>query len=150
MTLESIQQTYAWQEAIELARPISRLSEELPSHEQGGLVRTLQAAMVDLPASIGVDLLKGARTRMPVILRLEAALEIIDRVYPALDTLDVRAGLEQLLAITETGRLYDLIPAPEQLPLEDEDEDDDDYDDRRGRGGRGDDDDRGYRVRIDV
>ena len=68
--------------------------------------------MIELPAAAAHDQLRGTDTRQRVALQLMAAIDMIDRVYPALDTADTRAGAEKLV-----GRLLeDMAFAPEAAP----------------------------------
>ncbi|HUD11018.1 MAG TPA: hypothetical protein VMS08_01285 [Candidatus Saccharimonadia bacterium] len=98
MPLSEFRTAYSWQEAIDLGPSLVRLVEELPGSEQMGLCWQLQQATVDLPAAIALDLMEdGSNTRRPVALKLIAALELIEKIYPALDTADVRAEVESVI-----------------------------------------------------
>jgi hypothetical protein len=95
MPLSDFRTAYSWQEAINLGPSLVRLAEELPGSEQLGLCWQVQQAMVDLPASIAQDLMEdNSNTRRLVILKLLASLELIDNIYPALDTAGVRAEVD--------------------------------------------------------
>lgn len=97
MALSEFRDTHSWQEAIELGPQLVRLAEDLPVAEQMGLSLQLREAMVALPAAIAVDLLEGgSNTRKPATLRLVAMLDLIEKIYPALDTADVRAAVDTL------------------------------------------------------
>jgi hypothetical protein len=98
MNNSDYRKTKAWHEAVELAPHLVRLAEELPSGEEHGLSTQLRHLMVELPAAIASDLLeKDSFTRRPVALRLVAILDIIDKVYPALDTAAARTAIEVLI-----------------------------------------------------
>jgi hypothetical protein len=73
------------------------LAEELPAAEELGLNLQLRKLMIELPAAIATDLLQGTKTRFDPALKLTSALELIERVYPALDTATTRAEAEQLV-----------------------------------------------------
>ncbi|HEX3081913.1 MAG TPA: hypothetical protein VHQ86_01530, partial [Candidatus Saccharimonadia bacterium] len=65
--------------------------------EQVGLSMQLRQAMADLPVAIAVDVLeKDSYTRKPAILKLAAILDLIEKVYPALDTAPARAAVDKL------------------------------------------------------
>jgi len=67
------------------------LAEELPASEELGLSLQLRQIMVELPATIAADLLRDvSEVRLMPVLKLLATLELIDRVYPALDTAGVK------------------------------------------------------------
>lgn len=97
MALSEFRDTHSWQGAIELGPKLVRLAEDLPVAEQMGLSLQLRQSMVDLPAAIAVDLLEGgSNTRKPATLRLVAMLDLIEKIYPALDTADVRGAVDTL------------------------------------------------------
>jgi hypothetical protein len=99
MSLSQVRDTYSWQGAIELGRLLAALADELPAAEDNGLARGLRKGMVELPATIAADVLAShddKPARMLPVLRLIAAIDLIDRVYPALDTADAREALEKL------------------------------------------------------
>jgi len=74
-----------------------QLTEELPASETMGLSFQLRQAMVDVPATAAADALQNAGDgRMLPILKLLAALDLIEKVYPALDTADARASVDRL------------------------------------------------------
>jgi hypothetical protein len=98
MTLIEYRETYSWQQAIELSPRLMALAEELPAAEAMGLSWQLRQTMVELPASIAGDLLRGTEDRINETLKLVTALELIDHVYPALDTADTRKSADELAA----------------------------------------------------
>jgi hypothetical protein len=76
--------------------------------------------MIDLPAAIAADLVDGSRTRIAVVLRLQAALEVIERVYPALDTAEPKTILDELLERTESGSFAEVHVVPVATAVEEE------------------------------
>ncbi len=98
MPLSDFRDTPGWQEAIDLGPKLVNLAEQLPASEEMGLSFQLRKVMVKLPASIALDAAKGvdSRKRLAPIVRLTAILDLIDKIYPALDTGDTRSALEQL------------------------------------------------------
>jgi len=97
VVLSEFRETQSWQGAINLGPLLVRLAEDLPVAEQMGLSLQLRQAMVDLPAAIATDLLEGGSfTRKPAIMRLVAMLDLIEKIYPALDTADARNATDAL------------------------------------------------------
>ncbi len=105
MPLTDFRAAASWKAAINIGPGLVRLAEELPASEQLGLAWQLQQVMVDLPATVAFDLQDNDRdTRVPVVLRLIAALDLIERVYPALDTTAVRQEADELVtSLTSDG-----------------------------------------------
>jgi hypothetical protein len=98
MAFSDFRDTYSWKGAVELGPHLARLADELPAAEQMGLALQLRDGMVNLASGVGLDLLDGdtfARRRHAV--RLLATLDLIDHVYPALDTAAARDALDKLL-----------------------------------------------------
>jgi hypothetical protein len=98
VTLSTYRNSPFWKAAIDLGPSLARLADELPASEEFGLSKTLREFGVDLPAAIAVDLMMAptSTTRYTVTLKLAAALELVDRIYPALDTASVRASADAL------------------------------------------------------
>jgi hypothetical protein len=96
MTLSEYRDTLAWQGAIDLGPHIVKLAEELPEAEQTGLAQQLRQLMVELPGVIAMDLVDDGNVRLHVAVRLAAALELVERIYPALDTAAAREALDTL------------------------------------------------------
>ena len=97
MPLSDFRDTFAWREAVELGPDLVQLAEQLPASEEMGLAYRLRQVMVELPAAVACDLLEeDSSSRKLHIARLAAMLDIIDKVYPALDTVEPRKKLEQL------------------------------------------------------
>lgn len=98
MPLSDFRDTYVWREAIELSPYLVNLAEQLPASEEHGLSMQLRKIMVRLPASAAYDLGEGnSFSRKIEITRLTAILDIIDKVYPALDTAGARKALEKVV-----------------------------------------------------
>src|SRR4051812_41850784 len=89
-----------------------RLAEELPASEEMGLSLQLRQLMVEVPATVAGDLVQGTDTRHAAGFRLLTTLELIDRVYPALDTAKVRADAEQLVARFMAADQFAAVPSP--------------------------------------
>ncbi len=112
MTLSEYRNSSSWQGAIELGPHLMRLAEELPGSEEMGLSLQLRQLMVEVPAAVAGDLVQGTSSRHPAGFRLLTTLELIDRVYPALDTAGVRADAEKLVARFMSTEQFAAGPAP--------------------------------------
>ncbi len=96
MTLSDYRQSHSWKGAIDLGPQLMSLAEELPAAEELGLSWQLRQLMVEVPAAIAADLMYSTDSRRTPVLKLLAVLELIDRVYPALDTADTRKQADRL------------------------------------------------------
>ena len=108
--------TYSWQGAIALGPRLVSLSEDLPLHEQTGLVMQLHEFMVELPAMVAADLVDDTKLRFAPLYRLTAALELIERVYPALDGTQARQDLDTLGHRLSGASFADLVPSATPIP----------------------------------
>lgn len=97
MTLADFRSNTSWKHALELGPELMEIAEALPAGEELGLSLQLRQLMVELPASIAMDLSKGTEHRHLAGFKLLAALELIDKVYPALDTANARAAADRLV-----------------------------------------------------
>jgi hypothetical protein len=124
MATLDFKQTHSWQDAVELGARLVTLAEELPAHEQTGLVMQLQQLMLDLPAQVAADLIEGTRTRFQSIYRLASAFDLIERIYPALDTAAVHNEFELVVSRLESNGFSEAISAPNHsvVDLDDEEE----------------------------
>ena len=125
MTLSQYRSSRSWLGAIELGPKLMSLAEELPASEEMGLSLQLRQLMVKLPTTVGADLVLGTDTRKTAGFRLQATLEMIERVYPALDTAGVRADADALVERLMSDEQFAAVPeaapapaAPEPEPLD--------------------------------
>ncbi len=118
MTLSEYRETKAWQQAIELGPKLVKLAEELPQAEQVGLGQQLRQQMVDLPAMVAMDLVDGSSVRLHVAMRLTATLELVERVYPALDAAAAKTALAELTERLASDQFEERVaaPAPPAMP----------------------------------
>lgn len=121
MAFSDYQNTYAWQAAIELGPKLTMLAEELPSAEQNGLGQSLLNLALDLPTAIGIDLQTGSTSRNAVLIKLQSALELTGRIYPALDNGAVQNALSDRLDRFTGANFSENIPSPVS-PAEEHDE----------------------------
>lgn len=96
MSQAEYRNTYSWLGALNLGPKLVNLSEDLPMQEQTGLVMQLHQLMVELPAMVAADLVDDTNLRFAPFYRLTAVLELIERVYPALDAGDAKKSLDEL------------------------------------------------------
>jgi hypothetical protein len=97
VTLSEHRKTLSWKGAIDLGPGLIRIAEEMPASEELGLSLQIRQAMVELPAAIVADLENGTNTRQAVVYKLVASLELVDRVFPALDTVKTKQDVERLV-----------------------------------------------------
>lgn len=128
MTLSEYRNSPYWKAAMDLAPTLVRLADDLPGSEDNGLGSALRLLAVDLPASIASDLHTGSNTRTTPLFKLIAALDLVDRVYPALDTAGARAAADALgaqiladafsrpSAAPEAPEAPEAKPAPASIP----------------------------------
>lgn len=112
MSPAEFRKTYSWHAALDLGPELVSLAEDLPLHEQTGLVMQISELMIELPAMVAADLVDGSTLRFGPFYRLTAALELIERVYPALDAGEAKSALEELGARLASASFTELIPAP--------------------------------------
>lgn len=104
--------SYAWQEAIELIPKVNRLSEDLPAADQDSMGGELRRTVIDLATAVAVDLIAASKPRFDYAIRLETQLEVIRRVYPALDTVIVEQDLSKLLERLQSDQFTAVKTAP--------------------------------------
>ena len=112
MTLDTYRTTYAWKSSLDLAPHLVRLAEQLPEAEAAGLAGLIRTLSADVPGAIATDLVTGSTTAMPAMLRTIGALEVIERVYPALDTAIVRAAADELATRVAGDNFAEAVEVP--------------------------------------
>jgi hypothetical protein len=112
MAFSDYQDTYSWQAAIELGPKLTMLAEELPSAEQNGLGQALLHLALDLPTAIATDIQIGSSTRHAILIKLQTALELTGRIYPALDNGAVQNALAERIERFTGDNFAEAIPAP--------------------------------------
>ncbi len=127
--MEEVQRAYAWQQAIKLSMELVRICEEFIHAENNVLVGHLRQSVIDVPATIAVDLKYGRMATMEPVIRLATQLELVHRIYPAIDTGDAPEQLEQLIARMSSDGFSESEPVEEDF----EDEEDDDMPGHDGR-----------------
>lgn len=127
MSLAGYRTSHSYKKAVELGPHLVSLAEELPAAEEMGLSWQLRKLMIELPAAVAQDTLSDTVLRRPAAIQLVTVLELIDRIYPALDTADIRRQAEELAeelldgddssAPVEKPALPERAPAPARIPV---------------------------------
>lgn len=128
MSPAEFRKTYSWHAALDLGPELVTLAEELPAHEQTGLVMQISELMIELPAMVAADLVDGSTLRFGPFYRLTATLELIERVYPALDAGAAKSALEELGSRLASTLFTEQVPAPAIVLPATLDQDDDEAD----------------------
>ena len=115
MTISDYRNTHSWQEAMALGPHLSRLAEELPAGEQMGLSWHLRQSLIEIPVAIAADLAAGSNTRATQLVRLAATLEMVERVYPALDGGPARQAVDELTKRLTSGSFAELVHQSETI-----------------------------------
>ena len=111
--------TYSWQMTLDLVAHLSQLAEELPSAEEQGLKRHLHDVVVDLPTAVSIDLrASGSTRRHEQLAKLQAALAVIEAVYPAIDVAEINEHSASLEGRLLAANFNEQLPEPEE-PAED-------------------------------
>lgn len=97
---------------MELGPKLTMLSEELPSAEQNGLGQALLNLALDLPTAIGIDIQTGSTSRFAILIKLQTALELTGRIYPALDNGTVENALAARIDRFTGDNFAEMIPVP--------------------------------------
>jgi hypothetical protein len=121
MKLSEYRSSSSWKGAIELGPKLISLADDLPGSEGMGLSRQIRELMVEIPASMAMDMMhEHSDSRMVPVIKLLATLEIIDKVYPALDTAGIRADVDALAEKLSDGETFGHAeePKPADHPAE--------------------------------
>jgi hypothetical protein len=111
----------AWEEAITLSQQVHGLIESLPSDEQSALAMSLNSAAVNIPTTIAINLIHMQIPDIRDLVALQTQLELIDRIYPALDTAEVADAASLLLArLLEPARFREAIARSQNVDENDE------------------------------
>lgn len=95
MGFSDYQKHPAWKQAMDVSLDINQLGEALPANEQ--LAMELMSSAIEIPTMVAEDLLSGHKARLGGVLRLQTRLELVERIYPALDTGRVERVLNDLI-----------------------------------------------------
>lgn len=95
--MEEITKAYAWQESLELSKRLVEICEQFSDTETNVLVGHLRQAIVDIPACIAADLEANRPANKEAVVKLLAELELVKKIYPAIETAPADEQLEKLL-----------------------------------------------------
>jgi hypothetical protein len=107
--------THSWQMTLEFVPHLSQLADELPTAEEQGLKRHLHDIVVDLPTAISIDLrASGSTRRHEQLAKLQAALAVIETIYPAIDVTEVNEQVKALETRLMAANFTEQLPDPEE------------------------------------
>jgi hypothetical protein len=104
------QESPGWQAAIKLAVEIDKLCDQLPAGKDA-LIRQLIGSAVDLAAGLATDPAAPASGQAN-LLKVATGVELVRRIYPAIDTAVADAGLAQLTRGITSGEWGEPEPEP--------------------------------------
>lgn len=123
--MDQVKNSYAWKEAIELSLDLIRICEEFSDGDHNVLLGHLKNAVVDIPASIAADIKYSRGANLEPVIKLATELELVHRVYPAVDTGGAPEKVQKLLARMESNNFHEQIPQkaevapiPEEEPIQ--------------------------------
>jgi hypothetical protein len=114
--MNGVSKAYAWQEAIELSKRLALVCEEFSDASTNVLVWHLREAIVEVPAGIAADLQAGRPATMTAAVKLATALELVRRIYPAIDAGEADERLDRLMQRMQSGAFGEREPEPEPEP----------------------------------
>lgn len=112
--MDQVKNSYAWKEAIELSLDLIRICEEFSDGDHNVLLGHLKNAVVDIPASVASDIKYSRGANLEPVIKLATELELVHRVYPAVDTGSAPEKVKSLLARMESNDFHEQIPAKEE------------------------------------
>ena len=119
--MDQAKNSYAWEEAIELSLDLIRICEEFSDGDHNVLLGHLKNAVVDIPASVASDIKYSRGANLEPVIKLATELELVHRVYPAVDTGSAPEKVKSLLARMESNDFHEQIPTkPEPAPKPEE------------------------------
>jgi hypothetical protein len=107
--MQEIQSFYVWRESLELAKHLAQICEEFSDGEKNVLVWHLRQAVVEIPATIATDIKLGRAATMEPVIKLATELELVHRIYPAIDTDGAPAKLTALIERMESDRFLERV-----------------------------------------
>jgi len=111
--MQELQTAYAWQEALELSKRLVHICEEFSDSDTNVIVWHLRQAIVDVPAGVAADLEAGEDASMGSVVRLMTSLELVRKIYPAIDTAAADEQLDKLVARMKSDTFAEREPDPE-------------------------------------
>jgi hypothetical protein len=99
--MEEVKRAYAWKESLDLAKALVRVCEEFSDAERNVLVWHLRQAVVDIPAGVAADLAADRPANKEAIIKLATTIELVDKIYPAIEIGTVESKLQTLIERVE-------------------------------------------------
>lgn len=101
--MNSASSSPVWRDAIAVSKAVVEMCEDFSNQESNVLLSHLRGSVIDIPAGIATNLNAGQKIDMGHIIRLQAIIELIHGVYPAIETRDVIERLDLLVKRIEGG-----------------------------------------------
>lgn len=111
--MDQVKKTYAWQEAVALAKELVRICEEFSDSETNVLAHHIRASVAEVPAGIAADLISGRKPSPEAVIKLAAELELVHKIYPAIDTGEADERVAKLLERLRSKNFGESEPEPE-------------------------------------
>lgn len=111
--MQELTKALAWQEAIALSQSLVHLIEEFSDGDRNVIVHHLRKAVVEIPASVAADLTANRKPTMEPVVKLFTELELINKIYPAIDAGDAEAKLATLVERMQSKQFSEREPEPE-------------------------------------
>lgn len=86
-----------WLRALDISEAMLVLCEGFSHTDQNFLAWQLRNTAIEIPAAIGADKLHRTKTAIDPILKGIAAIELVHRIYPAMETGTLPEQLKELL-----------------------------------------------------
>ncbi|HSX41614.1 MAG TPA: hypothetical protein VLF21_03240 [Candidatus Saccharimonadales bacterium] len=95
--MDEIKRTDSWKNALALAKELVSVGEEFSDSETNVLAHHIRQAIADVPAAVAADLMAQHKLNPEPLVRLAAVLELVNKIYPAIDTAAADILLNKLL-----------------------------------------------------
>lgn len=105
--MDQVKNSYAWKEAIDLSLELIRICEAFSVGDQNVLLGHLKQAVVEIPASVAADIKYSRGANLEPVVKLATELDLVHRVYPAVDTGAAPEMAQKLLARMESVSFHE-------------------------------------------
>ncbi|HUC87179.1 MAG TPA: hypothetical protein VMR75_02540 [Candidatus Saccharimonadales bacterium] len=112
--MDDIKKAYAWREALELSKRLVQICEEFSDVDTNVLVWHLRNSVVDIPSTIAADLQASRWATMEPVVKLATVLELVRKIYPAIETSPAEDQLEKLMQRMQSEQFTEREPEPEE------------------------------------
>jgi hypothetical protein len=116
--MDDIKKAYVWHEALELSKRLVQICEEFSDADTNVLVWHLRNSVVDIPSTIAADLQANRWATMEPVIKLATALELVRKIYPAIETGPTEEQLATLMKRMQSELFSEREPEPEPEELE--------------------------------